>query len=63
MKRFEYKILTARSEDGEINREIQKTLDTESQKGWELVNTNRDEYPADNRNGAKILLVLKRRID
>ncbi len=63
MRRFEYKILTARSVNGEISLETLQEINQERTKGWELVNTNHAEPEPQARNGSKVLLVLKREIE
>jgi Domain of unknown function (DUF4177) len=60
MKKFEYKVLITNWKNQESILEIENILNLEGKEGWELVSTNRDEYPQNPQNGEQILLIFKR---
>ncbi|MCU0446170.1 MAG: DUF4177 domain-containing protein [Microscillaceae bacterium] len=60
MKKFEYKILTAIWNDDKSLRTIEQNLNEQGSEGWELINTNYDEFPSNPINGLQVLLILKR---
>lgn len=62
MKKFKYKVLTAKWQNNESLKEIEKTLNKEGKDGWELVSTNKEEYPDVLKKGEEVLLILKKEV-
>jgi hypothetical protein len=60
MKKFEYKILTAVWNDEKSLKSIEKNLNEQGKEGWELINTNYDEFPNNPVAGLQLLLILKK---
>jgi predicted Rossmann fold nucleotide-binding protein DprA/Smf involved in DNA uptake len=62
MKKFEYKVLVVHWENQASIKDIEQTLNEEGKQGWELITSNRDEYPSNVKNGEQVMLIFKKQI-
>lgn|GEM_PF-2652541 len=60
MKKFEYRVLVADWTTHESPPQIERLLNQEGNKGWELVGSTREQYPTDLIKNNEVILILKR---